>query len=350
MSTAMKLHASLGETAALTLNRSDADPARYELPADGWYQIAKVSSVMKSLDLPGGKSVRIRQTITPEELASIAAHYHAARQDELLVDFDHFSADSAKPTKAAAWITAVEARGDGLWAQMRLSTSGRSALEGGDYRHFSPVLGFPARTYAAGEEAHPVALLGGALTNQPTFKGMLPLSNRTETSPPEPTTTMDYKALIIALLGLQAAATDADIQSAADKAKGTLADGAKYPATQCRLAKLEAEQIERDLDKAGLKGAERDTWKAALTRNRDEALPLLATVKTAAKADDDATGGYRRTHNRDTAGTPAGDADKDKAEARAAKVSARAGELRRENPGLTLAQAYCRAEAENPAA
>ena len=345
----MSIQALAGDTFALSLNRSDADPARYELPADGWYQIAKVSSVTKSLDIPDGKSVRILQVITPGDLADIAARYSAA-PSELLVDFDHFSADSAKPTKAAAWITAVEARGDGLWAQMRLSTSGRSALEGGDYRHFSPVLGFPARTYAAGEEAHPVALLGGALTNQPTFKGMLPLSNRTETSPPEPTTTMDYKALIIALLGLQAAATDADIQAAADKAKGTLADGAKYPATQCRLAKLEAEQIERDLDKAGLKGAERDTWKAALTRNRDEALPLLATVKTAAKADDDATGGYRRTHNRDTAGTPAGDADKDKAEARAAKVSARAGELRRENPGLTLAQAYCRAEAENPAA
>lgn len=302
----MKLHAFPGETAALTLNRSDADPARYELPADGWYQIAKVSSVTKSLDIPGGKSVRIRQVITPGDLADIAARYSAA-PSELLVDFDHFSADSAKPTKAAAWITAVEARGDGLWAQMRLSTSGRSALEGGDYRHFSPVLGFPARGYAAGEEAHPVALLGGALTNQPTFKGMLPLSNRTETSPPEPTTHMDYKTLLITILGLQMAASDADIQAAADKAKGLLADGAKLPETQCRLAKLEAEQIERDLDKAGLKGAERDTWKAALTRNRDEALPLLATVKTAAKADDDAPGGYRRTHNRDTAGTPAGD-------------------------------------------
>lgn len=319
----MSIQALCGDTFALTLNRSDADPARYELPADGWFQIAKVSSVTKSLDIPGGKSVRILQVITPTDLADIAARYRA-EPSELLVDFDHFSADSAKPTKAAAWITAVEARGDGLWAQMRLSTSGRTALEGGDYRHFSPVLGFPARSYAAGEEAHPVALLGGALTNQPTFKGMLPLSNRTDSSSTEPTTHMDYKTLLITLLGLQMAASDTDIQAAADKAKGLLADGAKLPETQCRLAKLEGEQIERDLDAKGLKGAERDTWKAALTRNRDEALPLLATVNPASKAgtDGDDKGAYRRTHNRTAAATPSGDAAADKPAEQHRRVSA----------------------------
>lgn len=347
----MKLHAFLGETHALSLNRSEADPARFSLPADGWYQIAKVSSVSKSLDLPGGKSVRIRQVITPADLAAIANRY-AAAPEELLVDFDHAGATATGSTRSAAWVTAVEARGDGLWAQLRLSTSGHAALTGGDYRHFSPVLGFPVRPYAPGEEAHPVALLGGAITNQPTFKGMLPLSNRDNSSPPEPNTHMDYKTLLITLLGLQASATDADIQAAADKAKGLMADGSKYADTKCRLDTLTAEQIERDLDAKGLKGPERDTWKAALTRNRDEALPLLATVKPVAKdgavADD--KGGYRRTHNRAEADTPAGDAAAGKDEARAAKVSARAGELRRATPTLTLAAAYNRAEAEIPAA
>lgn len=349
------MYAAATEPQALTLNRTAGDTEAYALPADGWYQIAKASSHTKSLDLPAGKTVRIRQMITAADLDAMAAHYRA-HPAELLVDFDHFSADRGKSTRAAAWITEVDARGDTLWARMRLSAAGREALIGGDYRHFSPVLGFPVRDYAAGEEAHPVALLGGALTNQPTFKGMTPLSNRDNShlSPPtshlspNPDTTMDYKTLLIAVLGLQAAATDADIQAAADKAKGLMADGAKYPETKCRLATLEAAQIERDLDAAGLKGPERDTWKAALTRNRDEALPLLATVKPA----DDKAPGYTRTHNRETAGTPPGDpaSAPAKEEARAAKISARASALRREDPTLTLAAAYCRAEAEIPAA
>lgn len=340
----MKLHAFLGETHTLSLNRSEADPARFSLPADGWYQIARASSVSKSLDLPGGKSVRIRQVITPDDLAAIANRY-AAAPGELLVDFDHAGATATGSTKAASWITAVEARGDELWAQMRLSASGHAALTGGDYRHFSPVFGFPVRPYAPGEEAHPVALLGGAITNQPTFKGMLPLSNRDDSSPPEPNTHMDYKTLLITLLGLQAAASDADIQAAAERAKTLMADGSKYADTKCRLDKLAAEQIERDLDSKGLKGPERDTWKAALTRNRDEALPLLATVKPGAPAAGDDKGGYVRTHNREDAGTP-GDGNAAKDEVRAAKVSARAGELRRDNPTLTLAAAYNRAERE----
>jgi phage I-like protein len=339
------MYAAASDPFALALNRA-GDAVGYALPADGWYQIAKVSTHTKSLDLPGGKSVKIRQVISPADLETLAARYRAAPA-ELLIDFDHFSADQGKSTRAAAWLTAVEARGDGLWAQMRLSTAGRAALEGGDYRHFSPVLGFPVADYTPGAEVHPVALLGGALTNQPTFKGMLPLSNRTDPISPE-TTTMDYKTLIITLLGLQAAATDAEIQSAADKAKGTLADGAKLAATQSRLEQLEGEQIERDLDAKGLKGAERETWKVALTRNRTEALPLLATVNPAG---DDKGGGYSRTHNRATAGTPKGDAADlvKKAELRAGKVSARAADLRAADKTLSLAQSYNRAEADIPA-
>lgn len=307
----MNFKALIGATFALTLNRSETDAAKFTLPADGWYQISKTGAVTKTLEIPGGKSVRIRQVITDADHDAIVAHYRA-KPEELLVDYDHFSADSGKQTTAGAWITDVEARGDGLFAQMRLSSSGRAALEGGDYRHFSPVLGFPVRDYKAGEEAHPVALLGGALTNQPTFKGMLPLSNRYESSPPEHNNTMDYKAILLALLGLPGTATDAEIHArqAAFPEKVKAAD--ELPVVKNRLAKLEGEQIERDLDAKGLKGAERETWKGALTKNRDEALVLLATVK----GGESSKGGYGRMHNRDNAEAPAGgggDAEQDSA-------------------------------------
>ncbi|MDR2981998.1 MAG: phage protease [Puniceicoccales bacterium] len=297
---------SIGEAVALTKNRDDSAPDKFILPADGWYQIGKAGTVSKSLYMPGKKEpVTIKQVLTAADLVAIANRYKKDGSPELLVDFDHFSADLEKPTRAAGWIHNVEARGDELWAQMRHSSSGRNALEGGDYRYFSPVLGFPAKNYRPGDEAHPVALLCGALTNQPTFKGMVPLSNRQgdPLAQTEINADMDYKLLLIALLGLAATATDAEIQAAADAAKLKIADSAKLAETQNRLDKVLAEQVERDLDAHKLTGAARDQWKVALTKNRDEALGLLKTLKPSGKADDPT---YARTHNRDKADVPNG--------------------------------------------
>jgi phage I-like protein len=299
-------HPLTGEAFALTLNRAEAGgDARFALPADGWFQIARTGNVEKSLDLPGPKkeSVRVRQVIDVADMESIVARFRqqaaAPQFSGLLVDFDHFSADEDKSTRAAAWIENVECRGSELWAQMRLSASGRAALEGGDYRHFSPVLGFVPRKYTEGETVHPAALLGGAITNQPTFRGMVPLSNRQDSATTPEITTMDYKAKLLALLGLPDTATDADIDAALAPATENMQNGKKFPETKCRLEKLEAAQIDTDLDGHGLKGEAREKWRVALTKNRDEGLALLATLGSDGS-------GYARTHNRDTAKAPAG--------------------------------------------
>jgi hypothetical protein len=57
----------------------------------------------------------------------------------LLVDFDHFSHDPAQPTTAAGWVSGLEHRADGLYAQIRWSDLGHQALTGGRYRLASPV-------------------------------------------------------------------------------------------------------------------------------------------------------------------------------------------------------------------
>ena len=57
----------------------------------------------------------------------------------LLVDFDHASHDPAQPTTAAGWISSLEPRDDGLYAQVRWSDLGHAALTGGRYRLASPV-------------------------------------------------------------------------------------------------------------------------------------------------------------------------------------------------------------------
>src|SRR5271155_4136368 len=56
----------------------------------------------------------------------------------LLVDFDHFSHDPAQPTTAAGWISGLEHRDDGLYAQIRWSDLGHQALTGGRYRLSPP--------------------------------------------------------------------------------------------------------------------------------------------------------------------------------------------------------------------
>lgn len=298
-----------GDTCAVTLNRAAETSDKFTLPADGWFQIGKVGEMNKELEMPGGKKVVVRQKVTADDLAVIANRFKdwAAEPgfDGLLVDFDHESADKTKSTRAAAWIMNAERRnGDELWGNLRLTGSGRAGLESGDFRHFSPVLGFEPRDYRQGDEAHPAALLGGAFTNQPTFKGMLPLANREDPNLPPPDTMNKTLVLqLLAALGSTLAADaapeaiDAALTSAIEKAKGA---GAEMAATKNRLVTLESEQITRDLDAYKLTGAARETWKGALTKNREEGLSLLkATFGEPVQG-----AAYARTHNRSGASTP----------------------------------------------
>lgn len=339
------LHALTGEPLALTLNRAEAaaTDARFALPADGWFQIARPGSMRKTLDLPDGESVEITQQVDPADFDQIVGRFRELATSPnfagLLVDFDHFSCDDDKSTRAGAWIEAVERRGDELWAQLRLSASGRAALEGGDYRHFSPVLGFVPKRYQPGEIAHPQALLGGAFTNQPTFRGMVPLSNRQDSATTPEITTMDYKAKLLALLGLPDTATDADIEAAIAPATENIQNGKKFPETKCRLEKLEALQIDRDLDGAGLQGDARTAWKAALTKNRDEALPLLAAIGKDGS-------GYARTHNREQAKTPPGGGQP--AQSLSIRREAAVADYRTKNRGASFQQAWDAVRAAQP--
>lgn len=342
---------------AFTLNRATAagagDKAKFTLPADGWYQIARYGEMRKALERDDKDPVQIVQVFNRASAKRIVSHFEEEAKAEnfsgLLSDFDHFSFDKTKSTIASAWIENVQDRDNGLWAQLRLTGSGETALTSGDYRGFSPVFGFPPREYAEGERVEPEVILAGALTNQPTFKGMVPLSNR-QGDPLAKTknagVTMDYKAKLLALLKLPSTATDAEIEAATGTAGETMNKGAQYDATKNRLETLLAAQIETDLDGLGLKGDARAKAKVALTKNRDEALELFTALG--------GEGGYARTHNRDAARTPKektreeeGQASPEE-EARAARVRNRADDLVRTDK-IPFAIAFNRADAAEPA-
>lgn len=304
------------------LNRAGS----FAVPADGWIQLAPYGETSAPLLMPGGgekDAVEIVQVLNRSAADAIATRFRTAASKPnfpgLLIDFDHFSHDTEKSSRAAGWIEAVEARDDGLWGQVRFSASGKTALEGGDYRLFSPVLGFSPRDYKEGERVVPVALLRGALTNDPRYKGMVPVSNRQEslatTHNEQTTDAMDYKSVLIKLLGLLATATDAEIQAAADK-KTTESETNKSEllAAQNRATKLEGELIEHDLDKAGLQGDVRTKAKVLLTKNREDGLAFISALPNGAD-------GYRVTHNRGNARPPgAKPAQASKAQQRDAEV------------------------------
>jgi hypothetical protein len=82
-------------------------------------------------------------------------------------------------SKAAGWITELKADTEGLWAKVRWTAKGESAVTGGEYRLVSPVFPKPSLCEDLGENRiRPRQLQSVALTNEPNIKGARPLTNR----------------------------------------------------------------------------------------------------------------------------------------------------------------------------
>ena len=97
----------------------------------------------------------------------------------LLVDFDHFSMDTDKPSEAAGWICDLRHDSKGVWAQVRWTDKGKASVEGGVYRLVSPVFPKPSLCESLGENRiRPREIVSVALTNEPNIKGAQPLTNR----------------------------------------------------------------------------------------------------------------------------------------------------------------------------
>jgi len=169
----------------LLLNRDG-----FQMPADGWYQIAPLGEFAHA-------QAGVVQVIDREACEAMVNRFRSESQAAnfagLLVDFDHFSLDGEKRSEAAGWITALEARFEGsgvgvqgsgegaekagLWAKIRWSDVGEEAVKGGRYRFLSPVWARSDCVDLGNGRMRPVRLLNAAVTNDPNLKGMRPLSN-----------------------------------------------------------------------------------------------------------------------------------------------------------------------------
>lgn len=162
-----------------TLTEPAAGPDDFQLPADGLFHLAPCGRFPHA-------QAGVVQVIDPAACAAITAAFDRDAQSPgfagVLVDFDHFSHDPAKPSEAAGWITRLETRASGLYGQIRWSDKGLRAVLGGRYRFVSPVfdaVDLPVAPGATGpRHVRPSRLARLALTNDPNLKGLRPLTNR----------------------------------------------------------------------------------------------------------------------------------------------------------------------------
>lgn len=206
-----------------------------------------------------------------------------AERTPIVIDYEHqtlTAAEKGHQAPAAGWIKSVEwLDGRGAFATVDWTAKAAKAIDDKEYLYISPVLVFDEDTGQVAE------VLMAALTNYPGLLGMLPaqaaaltgaLAALSSPQPRQETPAMNREQLL-ALLGLPANATDAQINTAVAALAGEL------PAL--RTAAVEVSQLRaRPLLSAALAGA------LGVAATADETVALSAVQQLrAAQAGGDAT-------------------------------------------------------------
>jgi phage I-like protein len=93
------------------------------------------------------------------------------RGQDLDIDYDH----KKRTDEAAGWIKDAEARPDGLWVAVEWTKAAAEKIKDKAYRYFSPEF-VDAWTHPKTGVTHKNVLFGGALTNRPFLKDILPIN------------------------------------------------------------------------------------------------------------------------------------------------------------------------------
>jgi phage I-like protein len=139
-----------------------------------------------------------------------------ARKTPLVIDYEHQTLHkeaNGQPAPAAAWIKDLEWRdGAGLFATVELTSKARQAIQDGEYKYFSPVFRFDART------GDVLEIEMGAITNTPAIHGMDALALRAAAcfglTNEEPEVNKNLLSCVITLLALASSTTEADAVAA----------------------------------------------------------------------------------------------------------------------------------------
>lgn len=152
----------------------------------------------------------------------------AAWGGDLCVDYEHqtLTADQKSgPVPAAGWVKAIEARDDGIWAQIEWTETAAAALKAKEYRYLSPVFNYVPAT---GEVR---ALTMVALTNIPNLHLQAAASRQGDAM-------NELLERLCYMLNLPLTTTAEEMAAQLDKLKTMLADAQATAAASAELAKL----------------------------------------------------------------------------------------------------------------
>ena len=316
-------------------------PAGYDVPG---YGIVEQASEVEGLTVLGAA-----------QLESIAQRFDG----DILIDYEHFSHDADKSTEAAGWGQEIRftAARDGLELETDWAAPARAQVIDRVYRYISPEFSGSVKYEDDTFKFYPSALTGAGLTNRPKLTTLRPVSvNRNTTTPPP----MNYKSVLLGLLGLAATATDAEITSAcaADKAE----DAADATSKNRQIADLKAankvlrdEAIATDLERFSDVIDDQDSAKELLQLNRATAVKFFTAAqarKTADAASNPAPASRSPLYQKNRATPPDGlkhfatpDAEAEAATAKFRAIESRAQTLVLERK-LPFSQAFAAAKAE----
>jgi hypothetical protein len=148
-------------------------------PLDAWYQIEACG------EFPNSRA-GVVQVIDGAAVDSIVNNFNREADAQsnypgMLIDIDHFKHDDDKETRAYGWLMRLRNNHGVLEGQIRWTTSGREAVDGGDYRYFSTEYAKDDMQTIGNSKpprVRPLRLDGLTLTNMPNNQGASPITNR----------------------------------------------------------------------------------------------------------------------------------------------------------------------------
>lgn len=273
----------------------------------------------------------------------------------MLVDADHLSHDLDQQTHAYAWLHHIEERDGQLWGELELTGRGAPAIANKDYKFFSSEYDAEDQQDLGGGRVRPLRLSGLAFTNRPKIRGGQPITNRNRTQPPteEPETEKPNSMKTIA--------THLQVEESEDAILNRIKEIQQENA-DLKAANTEAEAdaiLNRYADRLPLPDnqeqaeAVRASWRSNLIANREATEAILQALpepKPADKVEDTKPAPRQPLTNRDTAATPdttpSGETDGKADAAKAARISNRAAQLRKDGVARNLPESYRIAEAQ----
>lgn len=152
--------------------------------------------------------------VVDDESFDLINRHFENRVLDLVIDYEHQTLKDVQ-APAGGWIKKLVKTNDAIAAQVEWTAKAKQYLENKEYKYLSPVV------ICRKSDGKAVALHSVALTNTPAIDGMFALVNSIDISSPdgaEGGNSMELKK-IVALLGLPADATEADVEKAIQELK-----------------------------------------------------------------------------------------------------------------------------------